>query len=147
MNVYGERQDQKGAYVAVIMKMIDSINNNVSPIIYGKGDEAFDFINVLDCARANILAMKSKVDNGFYNVGTGKKTTLIYLAKLLLKLTNSNLKIVFKKQINPTLVKSRVGSTLKSNKDLNFVAKISLKEGLSDLIKSLEDKININANK
>ncbi|SVD43532.1 uncharacterized protein METZ01_LOCUS396386, partial [marine metagenome] len=83
MNVYGERQDQKGAYVAVIMKIIDSIFNNISPVIYGKGDEAFDFINVKDCAAANILAMKSNINNGFYNVGTGKKTKLIDLATLL----------------------------------------------------------------
>ena len=140
MNVYGERQDQKGAYVAVIMKMIDSIFNNISPVIYGKGDEAFDFINVKDCAAANILAMKSNINNGFYNVGTGKKTKLIDLAKLLLDLNTSDLKILFKKQKNKTLVKNRIGSTLKANKDLKFKSKISLKKGLIDLIKYLENE-------
>ena len=35
-------------------------------------DEAFDFIAVEDCGRANICAMKSDSADSFYNVGTGK---------------------------------------------------------------------------
>ena len=67
MNVYGPRQDYKGAYIAVIMKMLDAIDEGKSPTIYGTGEEAFDFINVKDCARANICAMKSDFKNAFYN--------------------------------------------------------------------------------
>ena len=59
MNVYGSRQDYKGAYIQVIMKMLDSIDKNKKIEIHGSGKESFDFISVIDCARANILAMKS----------------------------------------------------------------------------------------
>ena len=31
MNVYGPRQDYKGAYIAVIMKMLDAIDEGKSP--------------------------------------------------------------------------------------------------------------------
>ena len=65
MNVYGSRQDYKGAYIAVIMKMLDAIEKGQNPIIYGTGEEAFDFINVKDCARANICAMKSNFQKCF----------------------------------------------------------------------------------
>ena len=42
MNVYGPRQDYHGAYIAVIMKMLDAIDNGQSPTILGDGSEAFD---------------------------------------------------------------------------------------------------------
>ncbi len=134
MNVYGERQDSKGAYVSVIMKMLENINKNKSPIIFGKGNEFYDFVNVKDCARANILAMKSSIKSGFYNIGSGKRTTLIQLANLLMKLTNCKKKITFKKNSNMTIVKSRIGCIKKAKKDLNFISKISLNDGLEQLI-------------
>ena len=59
MNVYGPRQDYKGAYIAVIMKMLDAIDKGESPTILGDGSEAFDFISVEDCAYANVCAMKA----------------------------------------------------------------------------------------
>ena len=48
MNVYGPGQDYKGAYIAVMMKMLDSLNKNkVSN--FGDGSESFDFIYVRLC--------------------------------------------------------------------------------------------------
>ena len=56
MNVYGPRQDYRGAYIAVIMKMLDAIDRGEAPTVMGDGSEAFDFVAVEDCARANICA-------------------------------------------------------------------------------------------
>src|SRR5580765_8216156 len=72
MNVYGPRQDYQGAYIAVIMKMLDAIDKGQGPTILGDGSEAFDFIAVEDCGRSNLCAMKADVVDRFYNVGTGK---------------------------------------------------------------------------
>jgi UDP-glucose 4-epimerase len=49
MNVYGPRQDYHGAYIAVIMKMLDAIDRGQGPTILGDGSEAFDFVAVEDC--------------------------------------------------------------------------------------------------
>ncbi len=59
MNVYGARQDYHGAYIAVIMKMLDAIDRCNGPTILGDGSEAFDFVAVEDCAAANVCAMKA----------------------------------------------------------------------------------------
>ena len=83
MNVYGPRQDYQGAYIAVIMKMLDAIDRGEGPTILGDGSEAFDFVAVEDCARANICAIKATVSDRFYNVGTGKRTSLAELAGLI----------------------------------------------------------------
>src|SRR6185312_11066015 len=85
MNVYGPRQDYHGAYIAVIMKMLDAIDRGEGPTILGDGSEAFDFVAVEDCAKANICAVKAKTVDRFYNVGTGKRTTLLEIAQKLLR--------------------------------------------------------------
>ena len=82
MNVFGARQDYHGAYIAVIMKMLDAIDRGESPTILGDGSEAFDFVAVEDCAKANVCAMKADATDRFYNVGTGKRTTLKELAEI-----------------------------------------------------------------
>lgn len=83
MNVYGPRQDYKGAYIAVIMKMLDAIDRGEGPTILGDGSEAFDFVAVEDCARANICAMEAQPVDRFYNIGTGTRTSLKELAERL----------------------------------------------------------------
>ena len=133
MNVYGPRQDTKGAYVAVILKILQNIKRNIEPTIFGDGSQSYDFISVYDCAKANICAMKSNQNNGFYNVATGKKTSLLDLTKKILSLKKSNLKINFDKQKN-SFVNNRVGSVKKAAEDLNFNYNIDLETGLKDLI-------------
>ncbi len=134
MNVYGPRQDYKGAYIAVIMKMLDAIDNNESPKIYGDGSECFDFVSVKDCASANICAMKSEISNGFYNVGTGVKTSLKQLAEKLCELAGSKKPITYIENKNHTIVKNRIGCTKKSEKEINYKFTIPLEEGLKELI-------------
>ncbi|HEY6118854.1 MAG TPA: NAD-dependent epimerase/dehydratase family protein, partial [Pyrinomonadaceae bacterium] len=76
MNIYGPRMDYKGTYVSVIMKVLDRIDQGLSPVIFGDGSQAYDFVHVADVARANILAMKSDAKDEFFNVGMGVKTTI-----------------------------------------------------------------------
>ena len=89
MNVYGPRQDYHGAYIAVIMKMLDAIDRGEGPTIMGDGSEAFDFVAVEDCALANVCAIKSDANDQNYNVGTGKRTSLKALAELIIEITGS----------------------------------------------------------
>ncbi len=51
MNVYGPRQDYHGAYIAVIMKMLDAIDRGEPVVLFGDGSQAYDFVYVGDCAR------------------------------------------------------------------------------------------------
>lgn len=133
MNVYGARQDYKGTYIAVIMKMLDRIDNGLPPVVYGDGSQAYDFIYVEDVAKANILSLKADISDEFYNIGMGIKTSIKELAELTLKITGSNLKIEYKEE-GKTFVTNRIGSTEKAEKDLKFIAKINLEEGLKKLI-------------
>lgn len=134
MNVYGPRQDYHGAYIAVIMKMLDAIDKGESPTIMGDGSEAFDFVAVEDCGLANVCAMKSDAVDSFYNVGTGKRTSLKELAEMLIVLTGSKQPIKYAPRSQATLVRNRIGSPVKASKEIGFTSTIDLQEGLRRLI-------------
>ena len=133
MNVYGPRQDYRGAYIAVIMKMLDAIERGERPVIYGDGSQAYDFVSVLDCAAANVCAMKSDTVDQLYNVGTGRRTSIRELAEMLIELTGAKVQIQ-QEPAGLTFVKNRVGSTENAERDMGFKAAIGLREGLAQLI-------------
>lgn len=134
MNVYGPRQDYRGAYIAVIMKMLDAIDRGEGPTILGDGSEAFDFVAVEDCARANLCAMCAATTDRFYNVGTGKRTSLKEIAEKLLNLTGSNQSINYAPRSQATLVRNRIGSPSRAREEIAFEAGIDLDDGLKRLI-------------
>src|SRR6516164_1259812 len=134
INVYGPRQDYRGAYIAVIMKMLDAIDQGKAPTVLGDGSEAFDFVAVTDCARSNICAMSAETADRFYNVGTGKRTSLKELAEMLLNLTGCNQPIQYKPRSQATLVRNRIGSPKRASEEIGFTAEVPLEQGLADLI-------------
>ena len=133
MNIYGPRMDYKGTYVSVIMKVLDRIEQGLSPIIFADGSQAYDFIHVRDVARANIRALKSDATDDFFNVGMGVKTTINELVHLLLEITGSNLRPEYRPQ-EQMFVSHRVGSTEKAKRLLGFEAEIPLDEGLRSVV-------------
>ncbi len=86
-NVYGPRQDYKGAYVAVIMKMLDCLDRGEPPVVFGDGTQAYDLVSVTDCARVNVAAMEAEFNDRGYNVCTGRQTSIAEVARLLIDLT------------------------------------------------------------
>ncbi len=133
MNVYGPRQDYRGAYIAVIMKMLDNLDKGIAPTLYGDGSQAYDFVYVGDCAKANVCAMKADAVDEFYNVGTGIRTSIKELAEIILKITGSNLSVQYE-PAGLTFVKNRIGCPKKAIDQIGFKASVALEEGLKQLI-------------
>jgi len=144
MNVYGPRQDYKGAYIAVIMKILDQLDQGFPPIIFGDGSQAYDFIYVSDCAVANLCALKANTTDTFYNVGRGIQTTIKEIAELILEIIGSGLKIQYEPS-GTTFVKNRVGCPKKAEAEIGFKAKVGLREGLEKLVewrKGHQEEVN-----
>jgi len=133
MNVYGPRQDYKGAYIAVMMKILDNIDKGIQPVVFGDGSQQYDFIYVGDVAKANICAMKADVTGECYNVGRGIGTSIKELSELLLKLTGSKLTIKYE-PAGQTFVTNRIGSIEKAQREINFKWTVGLEEGMKRLI-------------
>ena len=137
MNVYGPNQDQTAAYTGVVPIMLNKIEANEAPIINGDGSQAYDFIYVEDVARCNVDAMRSDVPFGFYNVGTEVQTSIKELCDTILHLKKSDLKVIYKPYSADdarALVQNRIGSKIKAEKELGFVYRYTLKQGLQKLI-------------
>jgi UDP-glucose 4-epimerase len=137
MNVYGPHQDQTAAYTGVVPIMLEKIDANEAPVINGDGSQAYDFIYVEDVARCNVLALKSSVNFGMYNVATEVQTSIRSLCDLILKLKRSALKVTYKPYSaddSRALVQNRIGSKAKAEKELGFSHKYSLEDGLKRLI-------------
>lgn len=138
MNVYGPHQDQTAAYTGVIPIMLNKIDANEAPKINGDGTQAYDFITVQDAARCNVLALQSDVTDEFYNVGTGVQTSIRELCNRLLQFTGSDLEVTYMPYAPEDirqLVQNRIGSPGKAHRDLGFVYRDSLEDGLQSLIR------------
>lgn len=132
-NIYGPRQDYKNAYVSVIMRVLDRLDQGLPPVLFGDGSQAYDFIYVKDVAAANIAAMRSDVTDESFNIATGVKTSIRDLVALLQDIVGSDLE----PEHQPTsqvFVTDRVGDPTKAKDLLGFEASTSLRQGLEELV-------------
>jgi UDP-N-acetylglucosamine 4-epimerase len=85
-NVFGPRQDPKGAYAAVIPKWIAAMIGNEPIYINGDGETSRDFCYIDNTVQANLLAATTDnpdAINQIYNVAAGERTSLNQLFELL----------------------------------------------------------------
>ena len=85
-NVFGRRQDPKGAYAAVIPRWIDALIDGQTPVINGDGETSRDFCYISNVVQANILAATCdgpEALNRVYNIAYGQRTTLNELFMLI----------------------------------------------------------------
>lgn len=126
-NVYGKGQNS--SYAGVITKFITRLKEKKSPIIFGNGTQVRDFVFVEDVAKANLAAMYSKTDTGFFNVGTGVATSIKELADVMIQLSGLNLEPIYEKPLQGDVQSSQADTTLTA-KVLNWRYQTPLKEGL-----------------
>ena len=131
-NIFGEGQTLE--YAGVITKFLDRINQHQAPIIFGEGSQIRDFIYVEDIVMANLLAMKSKVNNLLVNIGTGKSITILELAKMFLEISNLELKPIFKNALDGDIEKSQANIELATS-SFNWKPKKMLNEWLIEILK------------
>lgn len=137
MNVYGRRQPEDGAYTGVIPKILNSIDKHEPIVVNGDGSQSYDFITARDVARCNVAAAAFGGPAEFYNVGTGIATSIRQLAEELVDVTGSECRIEFEPyQDNDArqMVKNRVGSTEKAERELGFRFEEDLRTGLMNYV-------------
>lgn len=132
-NVYGPRQDYKGIFTTIIPKWLDALDNNKPITIYGDGTQTMDFVFIKDVARANVCALVSKQDYGFYNIGTGIETSVATLARVMMDVVGKNVEINYIDE-DVNVVKRRQCNIVKTQQDIGFRYETVLSEGLQELI-------------
>lgn len=93
-NVFGPRQDPKGAYAAAVPIFIEKALRGDEIIIHGDGGQTRDFIYVKDIAGALSFAVETPGVTGVFNAGYGGSITINDLAERLNKAAGSRSRIV-----------------------------------------------------
>jgi UDP-glucose 4-epimerase len=135
LNVYGPRQPYEAAYMDVIMHFLNRIEADQPPVVRGDGTATVDLVYAADVARANVVALKSPVTNEFFNVASGRETTVGELAELLIRLCGKEgrLSPVFE-PMDTGLVTRRWGSSEKAREMLGFTTTTSVEDGMRGVI-------------
>jgi UDP-glucose 4-epimerase len=134
-NVYGPRMDVHGLYTEVLVRWMERIADGQPPLIDGDGHQTMDFVFTEDIARANLLAAASDLHEGVFNIASGSETTLLELATSLLRVMDSDLDVVHGPARTVNGVVRRLADTSAARRELGFVAKVPLDEGLRELVR------------
>jgi nucleoside-diphosphate-sugar epimerase len=83
-NVFGPRQDPKGAYAAVVPRFFHALLRGERPVVYGDGNQTRDFTYVDNVVEANLRAATSPRAAGeILNVACGERVTILGLASMI----------------------------------------------------------------
>ncbi|MBI2005997.1 MAG: NAD-dependent epimerase/dehydratase family protein [Nitrosopumilales archaeon] len=130
-NIFGI--GQTGSYAGVITKFMKNLDEKKPLIINGDGTQVRDFVYVEDVVRANLVAMESKVDNGFFNIGTGIATSIKELAQIMIELSTSSVDLIFSEPLKGDIKKSQADTDL-TEKMLGWKFTTDLKSGLQKIM-------------
>lgn len=93
-NVFGPRQDPKGAYAAAVPIFIEKALRGEDITIFGDGDQTRDFIHVRDIAGALSFAAEKRGMSGVFNAGYGGQITINELAERIIAAAGSFSKVL-----------------------------------------------------
>jgi UDP-glucose 4-epimerase len=93
-NVFGPRQDPKGAYAAAVPIFIEKAIKGEDITIFGDGEQTRDFIYVKDIVGALTFAAETPGVTGVFNAGYGGQITINRLAGQLVANAGSASKVL-----------------------------------------------------
>jgi UDP-glucose 4-epimerase len=133
-NVFGEHQDPRSGYAAVIPKFIRMMLDGERPTIYGDGETSRDFTHVENVVEANLAAADEPGAAGrVMNIAIGSSHTLNELVRTLGDLLDS--------ELEPEYAPPRSGDVRESLADVSLAREligyepaVGLEEGLQRTI-------------
>ncbi len=134
-NVYGPRQDPLGE-AGVIAIFCGRLEQGGRPTIFGDGTQTRDYIYVGDVVAAALAAGESTV-SGPINIGTGRETNVLELARALRDLAGAE-------SFEPEFAPPRTGEVQRisidagrAERELDWRAEVGLEDGLRLTLDSL----------
>lgn len=141
-NVFGRKQDPKGAYAAVIPKFVMQFMNYESPVINGDGNYSRDFTYIDNVIQMNELAMttqNAEAVNTVYNTAFGDRTTLNDLVGYLKEFLSehdpaiANVEVIYGPNRAGDIPHS-LASIDKAKKQMGYNPQFSMREGLKQAV-------------
>lgn len=126
-NTYGPRMAENDG--RVVSNFIIQALKNEDITIYGDGSQTRSFCYVDDLVRGMISLMNKEDFMGPVNVGNDDEYTILELAKMIIELSGSKSKIVFKPLPSDDPCKRRPDLTL-ARRELGYEPTVNIKDGL-----------------
>ena len=137
-NVFGSGQSKE--YAGVIKLFLERIQQGLPPLINGDGLQVRDFVYVDDVVNANILAMESDVDAGFFNIGTGNTISILDLATMIIKFSGLKLKPIHRPPV-PGDVKATQADITKAKMMLKWKPTTSIENWLKSTVLDIKNNL------
>ncbi len=135
-NVYGPRQDPNSPYSGVISIFAARMARGERPIIFGDGKQTRDFVYVTDVIQAMLLACEQEgASGGVFNIAGGLQTSVLRLAEELNRALGTKLNPDFG-PAREGEVRFSQGDTSRARQMLGWEPRVSLRDGLSRLVRA-----------
>lgn len=140
-NIYGPRQSLSNPYTGVTAIFISRLKNNQKAIVFEDGLQTRDFVSVHDLVNAFILALKKDEANyQMFNIGSGKKITILEVAETLSKLLGKSNLLQVNQDFRKNDIRHCFADITNAKKLLGWEPKISLEQGFKELIEWSENE-------
>lgn len=127
---YGEDQDLDYPVPAIARR---AARREDPLVVWGSGLQARDFVHISDCVRAIRIAIERIEDGSAVNIGSGKPTDFLTVARILADLEGYEPEIVGT-GTGPVGVHARYASMDDARQRLGFEPAVSLREGLERVL-------------
>lgn len=129
-NVFGPRQRADSPYSGVIALFAAALSAGRVPVVHGDGLQSRDFVFVTDVVRALTRAAEAPgVAGRVYNVGTGRRTTVLDLIAALNDLLGKNV-VPSHGPARPGDVRHSCADISRARRELGFEPGVPFREGL-----------------
>lgn len=130
-NTYGPNMHPEDG--RVVSNFIIQALKNEDITVYGDGTQTRSFCYVSDLIDGIIKTMETNDITGPINLGNPSERTVLNLAELIIKMTNSSSKIIYKSLPKDDPVRRKPDITL-AKEILNWEPKVAIEEGLTKTI-------------
>lgn len=143
-NVFGPRQNPKGAYAAVIPLFIDHTLKKENVKIFGDGEQSRDFTYVDNVVNANIFTafLQAEIGYNVMNIGCGGSTSVNDLFDRINGIVGGKSKILYEPERSGD-IRSSSASIAKATKLISYMPDTEIENGLRKTIEWFKKNKNV----
>lgn len=140
-NVYGEGQSLHNPYTGILSILSTKMRQGTELPVYEDGTQSRDFIHVEDVAHSVVLSLiDTEQQSNLYNVGSGKASTIYETVKLLSEQFDYQQEPIVTGQFRVGDIRNCFADISKIQRDLGFVPRVSLDQGLYRFAQWVKDQ-------